>query len=164
MTYPSLHGKHSGTKCSSPVNDTIPRTDTKSINVAMLSAHLKSLATTDRPSSIRLPSHVHVGPANREGSVEDGAPSGFPPSEVSRLNPIRELNIFLQEVQKPRDLTQFLSYRNRTSGPMHQVTHYGEYIFRNLPVGRGVGITMHIAKSAAATQALQFFRANGVPE
>ncbi|KAN0128579.1 hypothetical protein V8E53_013624 [Lactarius tabidus] len=78
-------------------------------------------------------------------------------------DPVRDLNNYLQEVQKPTNLTQFLRFSSEQMGPSNQAIHQGTYIFRNVVVGTGVGTAISLARSAAATQALQYFRVNGIP-
>ncbi|KAF8270942.1 hypothetical protein EI94DRAFT_1797546 [Lactarius quietus] len=78
-------------------------------------------------------------------------------------DPVQELNNFLQQVQKPTNLTQFLQYRNEQVGPNNQAVHHGTYLFRGVVVGTGAGTAIGLAKRAAATQALQYFQTHEIP-
>jgi len=76
------------------------------------------------------------------------------------LDPIDELNNYLQD-HRLGILTQHLSFRSkRLLGPIHE----GIYTYRNNVVGTGRGTSVGGARSAAAAQALQYFRTSGIRE
>jgi len=79
-------------------------------------------------------------------------------------DPIRDLNNYLQRVMRGVNLVLFLSFTAVKEGPDNQPVHTGTYKFRGKVVGTGVGPAIAIAKRIAATQALQYFHANGIPQ
>ncbi|KAI0248821.1 hypothetical protein BJV78DRAFT_1284476 [Lactifluus subvellereus] len=81
----------------------------------------------------------------------------------SMADPVRDLNNYLQEIQKPTNLAPLLQWSCVQNGPNHQATHIGTYTFRNVVIGRGEGVTINLAKSVAATQGLQYLHTNGIP-
>ncbi|KAI0298834.1 hypothetical protein BC826DRAFT_1102896 [Russula brevipes] len=79
-------------------------------------------------------------------------------------DPIRELNNYLQGVMRGVNLVPLLIFTSAQEGPNNQAVHTGTYKFRGKVVGTGVGAAIAIAKRIAATHALQYFRANGIPQ
>ncbi|KAI0248820.1 hypothetical protein BJV78DRAFT_1284475 [Lactifluus subvellereus] len=79
------------------------------------------------------------------------------------LDPVRDLNNYLQEIQKPTTLVPFLRFSSVQQGPNHQAVHVGTYTFRDVVIGTGEGISKGIARNAAATQGLQYLHTHGIP-
>ncbi|KAF8484431.1 hypothetical protein DFH94DRAFT_688860 [Russula ochroleuca] len=77
-------------------------------------------------------------------------------------DPVRDLNNFLQG--QPGNLSRLLNFASHQTGPNNQAKHTGTYTFRGVVVGTGEGTSKATAKRGAAIQALQYFRAHGIPE
>jgi len=78
-------------------------------------------------------------------------------------DPVQQLNNLLQG--HPRgNLTKFLQFDSKQQGPNNQAIPDATYTYKNVIVGTGVDTSTSQAKSAAATQALQYFRTHGIPE
>ncbi|KAH9071596.1 hypothetical protein EDB83DRAFT_2517415 [Lactarius deliciosus] len=84
-------------------------------------------------------------------------------NSMESSDPVRDLNNFLQG-QPNGNLTALLQFRSEQTGPNNQATHQVTYTFRGVVVGTGIGTTINLAKRAAAIQALQYFRTQGIPE
>lgn len=76
-------------------------------------------------------------------------------------DPVRDLNNLLQG-QPSGNLTPLLQFRSEQTGRNDQATHQVTYTFRGVDVGTGTGTAITLAKRAAAIQALQYFRTQGV--
>ncbi|KAI0306877.1 hypothetical protein B0F90DRAFT_1813737 [Multifurca ochricompacta] len=79
-------------------------------------------------------------------------------------DPVRDLNNYLQEVQQPNNLAPLLPLQPSKRGRItRQSMKSPIFVLRNVVVGKGNGTAIGLAKRAAATQALRYFYANGIP-
>jgi len=70
----------------------------------------------------------------------------------------------LQGVKKGENLTKYLVFTSHQDGKNSKAVHTGTYTFQSVTIGEGKDTTKNGAKSRAATKALDYFDANGVPE
>jgi len=113
------------------------------------------------------PSQPRVGgkpdPRLRGSSGGGGSGGGGSGGGASILDPIRELNNYLNEIHNPENLIPFLQFSTVQSGPNSQAIHTATYTFYGIVVGIGTGTTISSAKRNAATHALLYFRTQGIP-
>ncbi|KAI0248798.1 hypothetical protein BJV78DRAFT_1284457 [Lactifluus subvellereus] len=77
-------------------------------------------------------------------------------------DPVGDLNDYLHEIQGSKNLVPLLRFTSvQTNYQVH--VHTGTYVFREVVVGTGRGITTADAQRAAARQALQYFSTHGIP-
>ncbi|KAI0273157.1 hypothetical protein BGY98DRAFT_936372 [Russula aff. rugulosa BPL654] len=80
-------------------------------------------------------------------------------------DPVRDLNNYLQEVNKGENLTKDLTFSttDEQTGENNQVIHTGRYTFRTVTIGMGKGTSKAAARRVAATKGLEYLKANGIP-
>ena len=65
--------------------------------------------------------------ATTTGALSSLQSSSYLSLTMKEIDPVRDLNNYLQEIKKPENLTQYLSFSSQQTGQKDKAVHTGTY-------------------------------------